>query len=549
MVESREWGDAPSRSDPAILTNLSTTYPGCGLPLLAASILALAACGGDSDPEKSASPSKNPRAGRSARPDDGGSSEAGEPGSEAGGGGTKSSPPTGMTTAGRSAAGAAADGGRGGKAGQGGTGGTGGTSGRGAAGELAAGIGGSEPAGDAGPDGSVEPDAGPGEPPPDPSDEIFSPDNVPRFDIILPEASRAALAAITSADDPRQDEYVAATFRYGSEELANVGVRIKGEGSFRDLTRKTPFKIKFDEFVAGQAFRGLKRITLNNMVEDPSFIAERLAYELFREAGLPAPRCNNARVYVDGEFYGVYANVESEDKAFLRRWFTDDGGNLYEEGQRDFVPGSETSFDLETNESANDRTNLVALIAAIDGSSAATFLADLEPHLDVAHFLRFTAAEAAVNQWDMYAHTLFWPNNFRFYDDPTRGTFVFLPWGMDMSMKPYRETGRKHISVFGLARQFDLEERPISAGLMFQRCLESFECKERYAAAVAEIIEVYERLDLEARAARYHAQIREYVLMDTRKELSTQLFDEGHQMVVQTIRERPGAMRADLTAQ
>jgi hypothetical protein len=42
-------------------------------------------------------------------------------------------------------------------------------------------------------------------------------------------------------------------------------------------------------------------------------------------------------VYVNGKAFGVYANLETEDKPFLRRWFASDDGNLYEEGQRDFA--------------------------------------------------------------------------------------------------------------------------------------------------------------------------------------------------------------------
>lgn len=54
---------------------------------------------------------------------------------------------------------------------------------------------------------------------------------------------------------------------------------------------------------------------------------ERLAYDVFRAAGLPAPRCNNAVVYVNGAYYGVYVNVEAEDKTLLRRWFASAEGN------------------------------------------------------------------------------------------------------------------------------------------------------------------------------------------------------------------------------
>jgi hypothetical protein len=386
----------------------------------------------------------------------------------------------------------------------------------------------------------------------DPSALLYDAETFPRFDIELSPESIAALDAVGDAEDPLQNTYVSATLRYGADAVTNIGLRFKGEASFQKLDGKPAFKIKFDEFVPGQSFYGLRRMTLNNAFEDPSFVAERLAYDVFRAASLPAPRCNNATVYINGTFYGVYVNVEAEDKSFLRRWFESDAGNLYEEGQTDFVPGAELSFNLETNELANDRTGLQNLIAAIQSATnPATFLTDIGTSLDTAQWLRFTAAEAAVNQWDMYAYTLFYVNNLRIYDNPTSQRFAFIPWGMDMSMKPFRDSDTPHIRVFGLARQYDVAENPITAGLIFQRCLESPTCKSAYADAVREIIPVYEGLDMEARATRYRDQIRSMVLADTRKDsfVSNEQFEAAFQTVLATVRERVAALRADLDEQ
>jgi spore coat protein CotH len=390
----------------------------------------------------------------------------------------------------------------------------------------------------------------------DPSAEIYDPSRFPRFDLELPQSSIDALNMVASAEDPRQDSYVSATLKYGDETVANVGVRLKGEGSFQKLQRKPAFKLKFDEFIAKQSFRGLRRMTLNNAFEDPSFIAERLAYDLFRAAGLAAPRCNSATLYINGTFYGVYVNVEAEDKTFLRRWFEDDGGNLYEEGQKDFVPGAETAFNLETNESSDDRSDLRGLIGAIQAAGSGTFLQDISAQLDTAQFLRFTAAEAAVNQWDMYAYTVFYVNNLRIYSDPKSRKFSFIPWGMDMSMKPFRDSQARYIGLFTLARQGTRANAPPTAGLIFQRCLQSVACKRAYSDAVREIIQVYDALDMEERAARYHAQIRSQVMADSRKSvccaggaLSNQQFEAGHQSVLTTIRGRLAALRADLLAE
>jgi hypothetical protein len=370
----------------------------------------------------------------------------------------------------------------------------------------------------------------------DTSGELYDPQRLPRFDIDLPQASVEALGMAP-------DVYARGTLRYGAETLADIGVRIKGEASQRTLDEKAAFKLKFDEFVSKQSFHGLRRMTFNNMVEDPSYLAERLAFHFFRELGLPAPRCNHALVYVNGAFFGLYANIETEDKTFLRRWFDSDAGNLYEEGQVDFEPGNETAFDLETNEEKNDRSDLTALIAALGAAKPASFLSDVGTQLDTAHFLAFTAAEAAVNQWDMYAYTVFYPNNFRIYRNPSSQKFVMLPWGMDMSMKPYRDSGKPHILALELAHQYDNQGAPITAGRMFRDCLASPGCRSAYIEVVEDTATRYEQAGLEALAKGYYEQIKAQIAADPRTEYSPSQILDAYESLLKVIRERPAALR------
>jgi spore coat protein CotH len=134
-------------------------------------------------------------------------------------------------------------------------------------------------------------------------------DKFPRFDLELPAASVEALNSVRSQTDPNKAVYVKGDFVYDKDGKAkavrSVDIRIKGEGSFQSLEKKPTLKIKFDKFVEDQRFRGLTRLTLNNSYDDPTFLAERLAYAVHREVGDPAPRCSNARLYMNGEFYGV----------------------------------------------------------------------------------------------------------------------------------------------------------------------------------------------------------------------------------------------------
>jgi hypothetical protein len=288
---------------------------------------------------------------------------------------------------------------------------------------------------------------------------------------------------------------------------------------------------------------------------------------VYRSANLPAPRCNHAIVYVNNEYFGVYTNVESEDKTFLRRWFSNVDGNLYEDGQADFVASAEASFDLQTNETANNRSDLTALIAAIDGAQSATYLSDLDTILDTKHYLRFTAVEAAVDQWDGYSYTYYEPNNYRIYHDPSTGKFTFVPWGHDLSMKGF---GDNPENAGGAAAPtfIPLFKRPVYEGKADARdaggrifvgdrtgdrasggCLDSASCKSQYATVVREVMKVYDDADLTTLAAKIYQQIKPYVYMESeRREISNETFEAAYTRLVQHISQRTQVMDADMTA-
>src|SRR5205814_289689 len=90
------------------------------------------------------------------------------------------------------------------------------------------------------------------------------------------------------------------------------------------------FTLNFDRFVPGQTFHGLKKVHLNNSVQDRTFLSEKISRELFEAAGVPVPRAGNAQVALNGRPLGMYVLVEGIDKQFLRRYFDDVSGNVYD---------------------------------------------------------------------------------------------------------------------------------------------------------------------------------------------------------------------------
>src|SRR5215213_699870 len=87
-------------------------------------------------------------------------------------------------------------------------------------------------------------------------------------------------------NNPRQ--YIRASVRAGTNVWNDVGVHIKGSiGSFRSIDGKPSLTLSFDKFSPQQRFHDLRKIHLNNSVEDASYMNELLGNEFFRWAGLP----------------------------------------------------------------------------------------------------------------------------------------------------------------------------------------------------------------------------------------------------------------------
>ena len=92
---------------------------------------------------------------------------------------------------------------------------------------------------------------------------------------------------------------------------------------------------------ASQKFHGLKKLMLNNSIQDPSYLNERICGYLFRQAGVPSPRTGHALVVLNGKKLGLYVTKQDFGKDFLKRWFKDASGNLY-----DINPGREVSEEM-----------------------------------------------------------------------------------------------------------------------------------------------------------------------------------------------------------
>ncbi len=350
----------------------------------------------------------------------------------------------------------------------------------------------------------------------DPSDALFPDDALLRFDLTLPAASMSALQASPYGE-------VDASLAWGPAYFPHVSVRIKGVyGSLRSLSGKTAFKIDLNE-TTDHRLRGLETLTFNNMVQDPSYTHEALAYGFFRAMGLPAPRTCWMRLWVNGEDWGLYLHVESVDDTFLKRWWADSSGTLYEGAYGDdFTIGEEDDFEYDEGPEIEDRSDLTEVAAIVAGAATDEALAALEERVDMDQVLQELAVEAALLHWDGYTTA----NNYRIYNDPGTGRFEMIPWGTDQTL---------HDPWYG---PYD------GRGELLTFCLENAACRARYDLALLDVADAFEAADLEADLDAYGAFLAADIATDVRREHADATIATWTEATRAIIRSSPAALRA-----
>lgn len=261
----------------------------------------------------------------------------------------------------------------------------------------------------------------------DPSSELFRDGVVTQLHLEVPAEGVRILSAYHQVfgkpRPPRED--VKITVREGERRYTNVALHLKGSYSYQDWDGKPSLTLNFDKFAPGQTFHGLDKIHLNNSVQDPTYLSERISRELFQQAGVPSARVGHAVVHLDGRDVGLYVLVEGYNKRFIKRHFPSAQGNLYDGGSGNDIT---KALEADSGEDRTNRTDLVRLVAACREKGASNRLAALEKSLDVDRFLSFAAVEILLQHWDGYC---LGPNNFRVFHDTSQDRMVFMPHGLD----------------------------------------------------------------------------------------------------------------------
>jgi hypothetical protein len=322
----------------------------------------------------------------------------------------------------------------------------------------------------------------------DAGSDLFRHAVVPHLEIQIPPDGMKVLRDYHQVwRQPRPERIdVQVTIREGVRTYTNVALHLKGSFSYRDIDDKPSLTLSFSKFAPGQDFHGLQKIHLNNSVQDPSYLCETLARELFNDLGVPATRAGHAFVRINGRDAGLYVLLEGWNKQFLRRHFESTDGNLYDGGSGGDVT---KALKVDSGDKPDDRSDLTNLVKAAREKYPGSRLARLQRVLDVERFRTFAALEIFLVHWDGYCAG--GPNNYRVFHDTARDKMVFMPHGMDQ--------------LFGVSSSTDFRILPPFKGIVAKELFSIPEERQRYRDRLAGL------LTNECAASRLNARVDQLV--------------------------------------
>jgi hypothetical protein len=334
---------------------------------------------------------------------------------------------------------------------------------------------------------------------PGPCADVFSDDLLPTYELTIDPNQWAALIddfysmqTNHAANLDYHPYHNLAEFKYGDEVIHNALIRLKGWSSWWqaqvDNPPKLQFVISFDSIDGHARFHGLRKIELDMPRIDQTYLRQRVSLVYLRALGVPAQCSNNARLFINGSFYGLYTNLERPDETFLERVFPGaDHADLWDGGWQ-MVTNSDTA--------GLPHRRLDAFWAAKDPAA-------IESVVDVDEAMMEWAGEAMLADADGYwlGH---W--NWFIYDHPTRG-WLFIPHDLDAAVD-WNDPRINPMYYWGGEAGWAPPWQHYAA------MLRDYDWRERFVAALRRSYDAYVAAQLPEKVDRFADQIRDAAAAD-----------------------------------
>lgn len=220
-----------------------------------------------------------------------------------------------------------------------------------------------------------------------------------------------------------------------------VGARYKGNTSFTGFGGAAPVKksINLELHFTDPTARlmGYKTVNLNNAYMDETILREPVYFHTMQQYAV-CPKACLARLFINGEYWGVYSFVEQENNELVKEWFPSDNGDRWKAPNMPAGGGGPTgpsgnsalaylgsnwtayvnNYELKTQNSTNPWLYLVRACDVLNNTPTNQLRDRVEDVLAVDRWLWFLALENVFADDDSY-----WNKgaDYGFYYEPESG--------------------------------------------------------------------------------------------------------------------------------
>ncbi|WP_408010467.1 CotH kinase family protein [Pseudalkalibacillus sp. A8] len=189
------------------------------------------------------------------------------------------------------------------------------------------------------------------------------------------------------------------------------------------------------QFIFPKVTSGMKELHLNAEYIDKSLMRNKLSLDFFSSIGVLSPKSNHVLLTINDEFQGIYLQLESVDRFFLKRRKLPKGPIFYAENdnanfslmspiRKGIKQRFESGYSLKEGDEV-DTAELGNFVYQINTISQKDFETEIYRYLDVDKYLRWLAGVVCTQNFDGFIH------NYALYRRSDTGLFEILPWDYD----------------------------------------------------------------------------------------------------------------------
>ncbi len=355
------------------------------------------------------------------------------------------------------------------------------------------------------------------------------------------------------------EEYYTCNLVIDDEEYQDVAIRGKGNTSLTQVASygnsRYSFKVEFDHYDDATTYYGLDKLSLNNIIQDNTYMKDYLTYQLMNQMGVASSLCSYVYITVNGEDWGLYLAIEGVEESFLERNYGKDYGELYKPDssemggeQKQDAQGGGPGGNFNNNKGSNGSDDVLLKYIDDDADSYSNIFdnaktditkadkarlieslkklssgEDLEDTVDVDAVIRYFVVHNFVLNFDSYTGSMI--HNYYLYEED--GQLQMIPWDYNLAFGGFQSSGDAtslvNYPIDTPVSGDNVEDRPMLAWIF-----ENEEYTELYHEYFAEFISQYfDSGDFEEMIDSVSEMISPYVEKDPTKFCTYDEFETG----------------------